>query len=62
MLLGEVGGLEERQREFIREIMGKGVDLLNLIDNILNIHKVQSGLPRISGNSAGAAAPARSVQ
>ncbi len=43
MLLGEVGGLEERQREFIREIMGKGIDLLNLIDNILNIHKVQSG-------------------
>jgi signal transduction histidine kinase len=43
MLLGEVGRLEERQREYIREIMGKGIDLLNLIDNILNIHKVQSG-------------------
>ena len=43
MLLGEVGPLEERQREYIQGIMGKGIDLLNLIDNILNIHKVQSG-------------------
>jgi len=43
MLLGEVGQLEERQRGYIQEIMGKGIDLLNLIDNILNIHKVQSG-------------------
>lgn len=42
MLLGEVGSLEERQREYIREIMGKGIDLLNLIDNILNIHKASS--------------------
>jgi signal transduction histidine kinase len=43
MLLGEAGPLEERQREYVRGIMGKGIDLLNLIDNILNIHKVQSG-------------------
>lgn len=43
MLLGEVGELGTRQREYVQEIMGKGIDLLNLIDNILNIHKIQSG-------------------
>lgn len=43
MLLGEVGEITPAQRELIAEIMKKGIDLLNLIDNILNIHKIRSG-------------------
>jgi signal transduction histidine kinase len=43
MLMGEGGPLTDRQRTFLSEMLEKSQDLLGLIDNLLDLSKVQSG-------------------
>ncbi len=43
LLLGEAGPLSERQKNFLTEMMTKSTELLGLINNILDISKIQQG-------------------